>query len=159
MFIFCSNKARLHERFVQGQAVPGHKILRNHINQNYSHFFLRLSLFYCQTISKFNFFQTLIAAFKTFWGISLCYLGEKKKATPGGIECSGKAEGFRMKGQCTEVARLTFTQPFFKPDHHRAWMTLKYSIDCAPSCACEKAWEALFTTHDILLLLFFVSLY
>lgn len=60
-------------------------------------------------------------------------------ATQGGIKSSGRAEGFGMKGQGAEVASPTFTQPLFIADHHRAQMTLKYSIDCEPSCVCENA--------------------
>ena len=72
------------------------------------------------------------------------------------MECLGRDKGVgeSMEGQSTEVACLTFTHPFFIPSHRRARMTLKYSIDCESSCACEKAWhkETLLTKHDILLL-------
>lgn len=136
MFIFGANKAELIEKYVQGQD-PGHKILRSLIlSLLFQEKKIRLLLFQCQTILKLiSFglgFRLLNSSFPLF---------SLQKATQGRIECSGRAEGFGMKGQGTEVARLTFTQPLFILDHHRAQMTLKYSINCEPSCACENVWH------------------
>lgn len=134
------NKAELIEKCVQGQ-VPGHKILRRCINQNCPDFFFLFIIsdyyHFSAKLFKNESFQNLKSGIWNLLGhfFSPFFLF----ATQGRIKSSGRAEGFGMKGQGTEVASPTFTQPPFKPDHHRARMTLKYSIDCEPSCVCENA--------------------
>lgn len=146
------SKAKLIEKCVQGQ-IPGHKILRRYINQNCPDFFsfynLRL-LFQCQSFKKWIFFKT-----SDIWNLLEHFFF--LLATQGKIKSSGRAEGFGMKGQGTEVASPTFTQPLFIPDHHRAQMTLKYSIDCKPSCVCVWKWGVIHHKWHFLLL-FFLSL-